>query len=127
MASQEQTQRSILIIGAGCFGLATAYSLASAGYTDITVLEKDDFVPSLFSAANDLNKVIRAEYADTFYTDIALVEPARPVHLSYAGLTKGTERNPKMADGSPVHAALPPDWFSERHLRCRRKTGHGRH
>jgi glycine/D-amino acid oxidase-like deaminating enzyme len=64
---------SILILGAGCFGLATAHHLASRGYSNITVLDKDSEVPSRFSAANDLNKVIRAEYADPFYTDLALV------------------------------------------------------
>lgn len=64
---------SILILGAGCFGVSTAFHLASHGYSNITVLDKDSEVPSRFSAANDLNKVIRAEYADPFYTDLALV------------------------------------------------------
>ena len=67
------TSRPVLILGGGCFGLATAYHLAQNGYSDITVLEKDHEVPSRFSAANDLNKVIRAEYADPFYTELALV------------------------------------------------------
>ena len=70
---QDSTQSALLIVGAGCFGLATAHSLASAGHTNITVLDKDDEVPSRFSAANDLNKVIRAEYTDTFYTDLSVV------------------------------------------------------
>ena len=73
MASANEIKPSILIVGAGCFGLATAYHLASSGYPDITVLEKGDTVPSGFSAAFDLNKVIRAEYADNFYTDLSLV------------------------------------------------------
>ena len=74
MASfQGSAQKSILIIGGGCFGLAAAHALASAGYTKVTVLEKDNHVPSRFSAAYDLNKVIRAEYADQFYTDLSLV------------------------------------------------------
>ncbi|OJJ05908.1 hypothetical protein ASPVEDRAFT_32250 [Aspergillus versicolor CBS 583.65] len=64
---------SILILGAGCFGVLTAHHLASYGYSNITVLNKDSQVPSCFSAANDLNKVIRAEYADPFYTNLALV------------------------------------------------------
>lgn len=64
---------SILILGAGCFGVSTAHHLASHGYSNITVLDKDSEVPSRFSAANDLNKVIRAEYADPFYTNLALV------------------------------------------------------
>lgn len=73
MPSRTFAKDSILILGAGCFGLATAHHLISNGYTDITVLEKDDFVPSRFSAAHDLNKVIRAEYADPFYTELSLV------------------------------------------------------
>ena len=73
MASIQEKEKPILIIGAGCFGLSTAHALAKAGYTDITVLDRDDQAPSRFSAANDLNKVVRAEYADGFYTDLALV------------------------------------------------------
>ncbi|KAL5042424.1 hypothetical protein BDW71DRAFT_216957 [Aspergillus fruticulosus] len=70
--STPKSTPSILILGAGCFGLATAQHLASRGYTNITVLDRDSEVPGRFSAANDLNKVIRAEYADPLYTDLAL-------------------------------------------------------
>lgn len=62
----------ILIIGAGTFGLSTALHLAETGYTDITVLEKDTQIPSRFSAGYDLNKIIRAEYADPFYTTLSV-------------------------------------------------------
>lgn len=71
--SQGKKDQSILVLGAGCFGLATAHHLATQGYSNITVLDKAEAIPSPFSAANDLNKVIRAEYADPFYTDLALV------------------------------------------------------
>lgn len=67
----------VLIVGAGTFGLATAHQLASSGYSNITVLDRDDCVPSRYSAASDLNKIIRAEYADGFYTDMALVSLPR--------------------------------------------------
>uniref|UniRef100_A0A4E9DT45 FAD dependent oxidoreductase domain-containing protein n=1 Tax=Gibberella zeae TaxID=5518 RepID=A0A4E9DT45_GIBZA len=70
--SEDNTHQSILILGGGCFGLATAFELAQKGYNNITILEKDVDVPSRFSAAYDLNKVIRAEYADDFYTQLAL-------------------------------------------------------
>ncbi|KAI1490165.1 FAD dependent oxidoreductase [Biscogniauxia mediterranea] len=63
---------SILIVGAGTFGLSTAYHLAKAGYSNITVLEKSSEFPPPLSAGNDLNKIIRAEYEDPFYTDLAL-------------------------------------------------------
>ncbi|KAM5344400.1 hypothetical protein ACJ41O_012937 [Fusarium nematophilum] len=62
----------ILIVGGGAFGLSTVVHLLQAGYKDITVLDKDDDIPSRFSAANDLNKIVRAEYEDPFYTDLTL-------------------------------------------------------
>ncbi|KAL4784380.1 FAD dependent oxidoreductase [Aspergillus varians] len=62
----------ILIIGGGTFGLSTALHLTQNGYTDITVFERDDQIPPRYSAANDLNKIIRAEYEDEFYTDLAI-------------------------------------------------------
>ncbi|KAK4234197.1 FAD dependent oxidoreductase [Achaetomium macrosporum] len=63
---------SILIAGAGTFGLSTSYHLAKAGYKNITVLEKSPTIPSHLSAGNDLNKILRAEYEDAFYTELAL-------------------------------------------------------
>lgn len=66
------TNARVLIVGAGTYGLSTAYHMARAGYKSITVLEAGDAVPSPLSAANDLNKIIRAEYEDPFYTDLAL-------------------------------------------------------
>lgn len=63
----------IIIIGAGAFGLSTALELSKRGYTNITVFEKDEEIPSRWSAANDLNKIARAEYEDDFYTDLAIV------------------------------------------------------
>lgn len=66
------TNSRILIIGAGTFGLSTAYHMALSGYKSITVLEAGDVIPSPLTAANDLNKIIRAEYEDPFYTEMAL-------------------------------------------------------
>ncbi|KAI1401075.1 FAD dependent oxidoreductase [Hypoxylon fuscum] len=65
-------QTSILILGAGTFGLSTAYHLAKAGYTNVTVLEKSATFPPELSAGNDLNKILRAEYEDPFYAELAL-------------------------------------------------------
>ncbi|KAI5926863.1 FAD dependent oxidoreductase [Camillea tinctor] len=62
--------KSILVVGAGAFGLSTALHLAQAGYSNITVLDKGSQVPSPYSAANDINKILRAEYEDPFYTDL---------------------------------------------------------
>ncbi|KAF2136048.1 uncharacterized protein K452DRAFT_322667 [Aplosporella prunicola CBS 121167] len=72
MAPPTSKTRPIAIVGAGVFGLSSALHLADAGYTDITVFEKDSRIPSRFSAAYDVNKIIRAEYDDPFYVDLAL-------------------------------------------------------
>jgi saccharopine dehydrogenase-like NADP-dependent oxidoreductase len=109
---------SILILGAGCFGLATAHHLASRGYSNITVLDKDSEVPSRFSAANDLNKVIRAEYADPFYTDLALVSSIYGLFPSISISLTGyyTGGNPKMANRPIILASLPSNGIPERHV-----------
>ncbi|KAL7785505.1 FAD dependent oxidoreductase [Trichoderma ceciliae] len=62
----------VIIVGAGAFGLSTALHLSQAGYADITVFDRASEIPSPYSAANDLNKIIRAEYEDPFYRDLAL-------------------------------------------------------
>lgn len=49
------------------------------GTLTITVLEKDNQIPSRYSAGYDLNKIIRAEYAAPFYTPVTLVGQL-PVH-----------------------------------------------
>lgn len=61
----------IQIVGGGTFGLSTAYYLAKAGYSNIIVIDREE-VPSKFSAGYDLNKIIRPEYEDQFYTNLAL-------------------------------------------------------
>lgn len=71
---------SILIVGAGVFGLSTALHLARDGYTNITVLDRAT-VPSQYSAGHDLNKIVRAEYEDPFYTELALVSSLSTVLL----------------------------------------------
>ncbi|KAH7196045.1 FAD dependent oxidoreductase [Fusarium oxysporum] len=62
---------SILIIGAGTFGISTAYHLAKRGYTNIVCIDRHPW-PSLDSAGHDLNKVMRTEYDEPLYTRLAL-------------------------------------------------------
>ncbi|KAL4818809.1 FAD dependent oxidoreductase [Aspergillus spinulosporus] len=62
----------IAIIGGGAFGLSTALHLMQNSYTDITIFEQDEQIPPRYSAANDLNKIVRAEYEDPFYTDLTV-------------------------------------------------------
>ncbi|KAI6007717.1 FAD dependent oxidoreductase [Pisolithus orientalis] len=61
----------ILIVGAGVFGLSTAYHLQEDGFKDITILDKADELPALDAASTDINKVVRSIYADSFYTRLA--------------------------------------------------------
>ena len=64
---------SLLILGGGAWGLSTALHMLNSGFVDITVIERAERIPSRYSAAWDLNKIVRAEYEDAFYTELALV------------------------------------------------------
>lgn len=59
-----------LIVGCGVFGLSTALDLAKRGHR-VVALDRYP-VPSKWSAANDLNKIIRTEYSDISYTKLSL-------------------------------------------------------
>ncbi|KAJ5550124.1 FAD dependent oxidoreductase [Penicillium sp. DV-2018c] len=61
---------SILIVGAGAFGLSTALELNKRGYTNITVVDR--FVPpSADGSSVDISRIIRADYADPVYSQMA--------------------------------------------------------
>jgi sarcosine oxidase/L-pipecolate oxidase len=61
----------ILIIGAGIFGLSTALELTKRGYTNITVLDRH--VPPVVDGSSvDISRIIRADYADPVYAQMAL-------------------------------------------------------
>jgi sarcosine oxidase/L-pipecolate oxidase len=64
---------SFLIVGGGTIGLSTALHLTERGYKNITVLDRGDSIPSAYSAGNDVNKIVRADYEDPFYATHALV------------------------------------------------------
>ncbi|KAF2159444.1 hypothetical protein M409DRAFT_30062 [Zasmidium cellare ATCC 36951] len=63
-------QRSILIVGGGTFGTSTAYHLSKQGYTNVKVLDRWAS-PSKEAAGNDINKVIRADYPEPLYANLA--------------------------------------------------------
>ncbi|KAF8995386.1 FAD dependent oxidoreductase [Cyathus striatus] len=65
------SSETIVIIGAGCFGLSTAYHLLKRGYTDVTVLESSPVLPAPDAASNDINRIVRSSYNDVFYTHLA--------------------------------------------------------
>ena len=49
------TSRSLLIVGAVCFGISTAYHLLKRGYKDITVLDRSGVLPAPDAASTDLS------------------------------------------------------------------------
>lgn len=46
----------IVIIGAGCFGVSTAFHLLSRGHTDVTLLDRSSTLPAPDAASNDINR-----------------------------------------------------------------------
>ncbi|CUM64500.1 uncharacterized protein PRCAT00002105001 [Priceomyces carsonii] len=60
----------VLIVGCGVFGLSTAVEMAKRGYK-VTALDAYP-VPSPWSASADYNKIVRTEYDNMFYTELAL-------------------------------------------------------
>ncbi|KAF9788033.1 FAD dependent oxidoreductase [Thelephora terrestris] len=61
----------IVIVGAGCFGLSTAYHLLKRGFTDVNVLDRAETLPAKDAASTDMNKIVRSSYPDDFYTSLA--------------------------------------------------------
>ncbi|ETS85616.1 hypothetical protein PFICI_03641 [Pestalotiopsis fici W106-1] len=63
---------SLLIVGAGVFGLSLAYELTAVrGYTRVTVLDRH-MPPVPDGSSNDLSRVVRAEYTDPLYSQLAI-------------------------------------------------------
>lgn len=46
----------IVIIGAGCFGVSTAYHLLKRGFLDVTILDRSNTIPAPDAASNDINR-----------------------------------------------------------------------
>ncbi|BGP58199.1 hypothetical protein JCM8202_004738 [Rhodotorula sphaerocarpa] len=68
--------QSILIVGAGEMGALTALSLAEGLYKShphlITVVERGAEPPAIDAASSDYNKIVRADYADPLYQELAI-------------------------------------------------------
>src|SRR5919197_2235789 len=61
--------RSILIVGAGIFGLTAAWELRTRGW-DVEVVDPGP-VPRTAAASTDISKVMRMDYgSDEFYTEM---------------------------------------------------------
>lgn len=57
---------SVLIIGAGNFGAATALSLAKQGGIKVTIVDTAAY-PNPRAASHDINKIVRDDYPDRLY------------------------------------------------------------
>ncbi|KAH8663445.1 FAD dependent oxidoreductase [Tricladium varicosporioides] len=69
-ARSRNKSNSILIVGAGVFGLGAASELAARGYQNITVVDR--FPPPVPDGSSvDISRVIRADYADPIYARMA--------------------------------------------------------
>jgi sarcosine oxidase/L-pipecolate oxidase len=63
----------IIIVGAGIFGLSTAYHLAQRTSDPSRIIVLDRATPPSQSAAStDLNKIVRADYSNRLYTELGL-------------------------------------------------------
>ncbi|KAL4905265.1 hypothetical protein BDW74DRAFT_185304 [Aspergillus multicolor] len=71
---QTQSQEKILIIGAGIFGVSTAYHLAqrTSNPTTITLLDRarPSTLETAAGASSDINKIIRADYSSPMYMEL---------------------------------------------------------
>ncbi|KAM3084141.1 hypothetical protein ACMFMG_001757 [Clarireedia jacksonii] len=68
-----QATTSYIIVGSGVFGTSTAYhlSIAHPG-SSITILDRSSTFPCSLGASYDYNKIIRADYGNIFYCELAL-------------------------------------------------------
>jgi sarcosine oxidase/L-pipecolate oxidase len=66
----QKQSASILIVGAGVFGLTTALELSRRGFTNIKVFDRA--LPPVFDGSSvDISRVMRVDYADQVYADMA--------------------------------------------------------
>ncbi|OBZ69672.1 L-pipecolate oxidase [Grifola frondosa] len=65
------TSSEILIVGAGCFGLSTAYHLLKRGFRRVTIVDRSSVIPAPDAASTDINKIVRSSYSDIYYARLA--------------------------------------------------------
>jgi sarcosine oxidase / L-pipecolate oxidase len=62
----------LIVVGAGAFGLSTALHLLRRGIDPATFLLLDSQpFPSTDAASNDTSRVVRVDYSDPFYVELA--------------------------------------------------------
>jgi sarcosine oxidase/L-pipecolate oxidase len=63
--------RSVLIVGAGNFGAATALALARQGDTEVVLVDTTEY-PNPRAASHDVNKIVRDDYPDALYMQMLI-------------------------------------------------------
>lgn len=74
MSNMASSEPSFLIIGAGVFGVSTAYHLIKTHpHSSVTLVDRDAFdADNRVAASWDWNKAVRADYDDIVYCELAL-------------------------------------------------------
>lgn len=80
MTPKVNKESKIVIIGAGSFGVSSAYHLAKAGYKDVTIIDRQPYDTNFYdsvsdssdSASSDLNKIIRFSHYNEDYQELAM-------------------------------------------------------
>ena len=67
MLTRPDKSERIVIVGAGIFGLSTAYHLLNRGYTNVTILDRAETLPAEDAASSDLNKGGSSYLHSTYY------------------------------------------------------------
>lgn len=101
--------------------MSTAFELSQQGYTNISVFEKDSDIPSRWSAANDLNKIMRVEYEDPWYTELGVVGPLTLINARLS--TNLSYRKPRR-NGNPLcmrHISIELDTSTASQVQGREK------
>lgn len=62
--------KTVIIVGAGVFGLSTALALRDRGFEDILVLDRMA-PPVADGSSNDISRIVRSDYSDPFYAALA--------------------------------------------------------
>lgn len=91
---------TILVVGAGDFGLSTALELKARGYRNVTVLDR--YLPPVPDGSSvDISRIIRTDYADPLHTRMAQealegwkTEYKNYYHHSGFVMLSGTSSNP---------------------------------
>ncbi|OAG09784.1 FAD dependent oxidoreductase [Paraphaeosphaeria sporulosa] len=75
----------IVIVGAGVFGLSTARQLALEGFENITVLDRQ-MVPVPDGSSSDISRMVRFDYGDEDYLQLAYEAYKRWQEPKYKGI-----------------------------------------